>query len=208
MPRLRSLRLVASVVLMLPAVASAQMGGRGGGMGGGRRGGGGDGSMRERRGGQDAAPARPVSVVGLVLDHATELAITDSQRVRLQAIRRTLDSANAPLLARLDSLRPTSRPINPDDMSQAQRDEVTARRSALATVMEGLRESHAEARKATMDLLAPAQQQRAAELEQDAVKDAKKRAEDDARRGEGPGMGQEGGRGRGGFGGGGRPPSN
>ncbi len=212
MPRSRMPRLLAFLILV-PLVASAQMGGRGMG-GGGRRGGGGEGGARgERQGGGEAAPQRPVNVPALVLDHAAELTLADSQRVRLQAIRHTLDSADAPLLVRLDSLRPTSRPINPSDVSQEQRDEMASRRAALKDVMEGLRENHAVARKATMDLLAPAQQQRAAALEQNALKEAKQRAEDEGRRGEGGERGGRqrggggGGSGRGGFGGGGgRPP--
>lgn len=144
-----------------------------------------------------ALPPRPApGVAALVLEHASELALADSQRVVLESIRRTQDSANAPWLARLDSLRPTSRPVNPNDLSQEQRDEIDARRAAIATVMDGMRESNALARQRTMAILSPAQQQRAAELEND----ARKQMDDErARRGRDAGEGERrrgGGRGR------------
>jgi hypothetical protein len=145
-----------------------------------------------------ALPPRPVpGVAALVLDHAADLALADSQRVLIESIRRTQDSANRPWVLRLDSLRPTSQPANPNDLSQEQHDEIAARRTAIATVMEGMRENNALARQRTMALLSPAQQQKAAELENDARKQAE---EDRARRGQDAVGGGERRRGRGGMG--------
>lgn len=144
-----------------------------------------------------ALPPRPApGVAALVLEHAAELALADSQRVALESIRSTQDSANRPWLARLDSLRPTSRPVNPNDLSQEQRDEIEARRAAIRTTMEAMRETNALARQRTMAVLSPAQQQRAAELENDA---RKQMDEERARRGRDAGEGERrrgGGRGR------------
>jgi hypothetical protein len=148
-----------------------------------------------------ALPPRPApGVAALVLDHAGDLALADNQRVILESIRHTQDSANRPWLLRLDSLRPTSQPVNPNDLSQEQRDEIAARRAAIAAVMEGMRDNNALARQRTMAVLSPAQQQRAAELENDARKQAE---EDRSRRGQ-DAMGA--GEGRRAMGGRGRPP--
>lgn len=144
-------------------------------------------------------PRLAPGVAALVLEHAADLALADSQRVVIESIRRTQDSTNRPWMQRLDSLRPTSRPVNPNDLSQEQRDEIAARRSAIAVVMDGMRESNALARQRTMAVLSPEQQQKAAELENDARKQAD---EDRARRGREAG----GGDGRRGAGGMGRPP--
>jgi hypothetical protein len=151
-----------------------------------------------------ALPPRPApGVAALVLEHASELALADSQRVVLESIRRTQDSANRPWILALDSLRPTRRPVNQNDLSQEQRDEIEARRTAIARVMEAMRETNALARQHTMAVLSPPQQEKAAELEND----ARKKAEDDrARQGRSATAGEErrgGGRGRrgGGMGG-------
>jgi hypothetical protein len=146
-----------------------------------------------------ALPPRPTpGAAALVLEHAADFALGDSQRVVLESIRRAQDSANRPWLARLDSLRPTRRPVNPNDLSQEQRDEIEARRAAIRVIMDAMREMNALARQRTMAVLSPAQQQRAAELENDA---RKQMDEERARRGRDAGEGE---RRRGG--GMGRPP--
>jgi len=187
------------VVLAVPG-ASAQYGGGGRG----RRGGGSDSPETDKA---YAMPPRPApGVAGLVLDHASELSLADSQRVVLESIRRTQDSANRPWLQRLDSLRPAGQPANgPNDLSQEQRDEITARRKAIAEVMDGMRENNALARQRTTAVLSPTQQEKAAKLEED----AKKKAEESrpARSQDADGGGRRGGRGgMGGTGGVGRPP--
>ena len=142
-------------------------------------------------------PWIPPGLATLVLGHAADFALTDGQRVVLESIRQAQDSANRPWLARLDSLRPRSQPLNPRDLSQEQRDEIAARRTAIAAVLDGMRETNALARQRTMAVLSAAQQERAAELEGDARKQAD---EERNRRGrfaaEGDGEGRRGGRGR------------
>jgi hypothetical protein len=123
-------------------------------------------------------PRVPPGVAALVLDHAADLAITDSQRVVLQAIRQAQDSANRPWLLRLDALRPRSRPLNPNDLSPEQQEEIAARRRAIAVVMEGMSGTNTLARQDAMAVLSPEQQERAAELE----KEARKRADEERER--------------------------
>ena len=148
-----------------------------------------------------AIPPRPApGIAALVLDHAADLALADSQRVLLESVRQAQDSANRPWLQRLDSLRPRSRPANgPDDLSQEQRDEIAARRAAIADVMRGMRDNNVLARQQAMALLSPAQQEQATELEKRARKTAD---EERARRGRDAAMGD----GRQRQGGMGRPP--
>jgi hypothetical protein len=102
-------------------------------------------------------------------------------------------------MLKLDSLRPKGIPANGmGDLSQEQSDEIEARKVAVANVIEGMRETNAEARKKVMDILNPDQQQHAAVLEDE----AKKKLDEASKRN----VRGEGGGGRGGRGGRGRPP--
>jgi hypothetical protein len=115
-------------------------------------------------------PRLAPGVAALALDHAAELALADSQQVLLASIRRAQDSANRPWIERLEALRPTRHPANPADLSPEQQEEITARRAAIAEVMEGMRETNATARRSAMALLTPEQQEKATELEDKARK--------------------------------------
>jgi hypothetical protein len=107
------------------------------------------------------------------------MALTDSQRIQLTLIQRRLDSANAPLLARLDSLKPTWRPAGGlNDLSQEQRDELVTKRKAQIAVVEQLTPNFTKAREHVIALLRPEQRDRAEKLE----KNARKRAEEVAKR--------------------------
>ena len=182
------MRAVVNALLMLALaapLASAQLGGRRGG---------------ERPEDALALPPRPApGVAALVLERAGDLVLADSQRVVIESIRLTQDSANRPWRERLDSLRPRGRPANgPGDLSPEQRDEIAARRSAIAAIMQHVRENDALARQRTMAILSPVQQEQAAELESDARRQSD---EERARRGR-----EAGGEGRRGTGAMGRPP--
>jgi hypothetical protein len=118
-------------------------------------------------------PPIAATVAALAIEHSAELKLTDSQNIALATIRRSQDSANAPRLKTLDSLRPTRRPAGGvNDLSQEQRQEIEERRAAITPVLEAIRETNAEARIKVMALLDPDQQKRAAELEHDAQKSA------------------------------------
>ena len=132
-------------------------------------------------------PPMPPGVAALVLEHAEDFKLADSQRSALESVRRAQDSANRPWMAKLDSLRPTRQPANGmGDLSQEQKDEMQQRRAAIATVLDGMKENNAQARKQAMDALNGEQQKRAADLEEDAQKkvdDEMKRRERDAQGG-------------------------
>ncbi|WP_148306313.1 hypothetical protein [Gemmatirosa kalamazoonensis] len=108
----RPLRLVMVAALLgaivaLPSSARAQFGGRGGLGGAGRGGMGRRGGMGGRGEGMPGAARRTeplVNSVDLILKHGTELALTDSQVVRLQRVKSHQDSAIEVVKLRLDSL--------------------------------------------------------------------------------------------------------
>ena len=106
----------------------------------------------------------PVSEVTVALDHANELVLTDAQRFSLTAIRRGLDSANAPLRVRLDSLNPSQRPVNPRDLSQEQRDAIRVRRAAAEAIMKDFEANNAAVRPRVFALLTEEQRKRVTEL--------------------------------------------
>ncbi|MEP6730251.1 MAG: Spy/CpxP family protein refolding chaperone [bacterium] len=154
--------------------------------------------------GTRGAPPIPPGIAALALERSAELGLTDVQNAALAVIRTSQDSANKPRLKTLDSLRPTRRPANGiNDLSQEQRDEIEARRVAIAPVLEAVRETNAEARIKVMALLNENQQKRAAELERDAQKQAE---EEYNRRSRDAFGGNDGMQRRRGGGGGGRPP--
>lgn len=129
--------------------------------------------------GMSGPPPVPPTLAAIVLDRAGDLALADSQRVAIEAIRRTQDSVNAPRMKALDSLRPTRRPANGiGDLSQEQRDEMDQRRVAVTLIMDGMKETNGETRKKVLALLTPDQAKRA----QDWEDEARKKAEDEGRR--------------------------
>ena len=128
-------------------------------------------------------PRVPPGIAALVLNHADELAIADSQRTVLETIRQAQDSATRPWRLRLDSLTPRSLPLNPDDLSPEQQEEIAARRKAIAAVMDGMSGTNTLARERTMAVLSPEQQKRAADLEKDARKQADEERERAGREG-------------------------
>ncbi|MEO8337445.1 MAG: Spy/CpxP family protein refolding chaperone [bacterium] len=124
-------------------------------------------------------PPIAAGVAALAIEHAAELGLTDSQNIALATIRQSQDSANAPRLKVLDSLRPTRRPAGGvNDLSNEQRQEIDERRAAITPVLEAVRETNAEARVKVMALLTPDQQKRAAGWEED----ARKKADEDFKR--------------------------
>jgi hypothetical protein len=125
-----------------------------------------------------AALALPVSAAALALDHASELSLADGQRGALEAIRRSVDSANAPLRVQLDSLRPTQRPVNSRDMGPEERAQMNARRTAIAAVVGRMRDNAAATRERTFAVLTPEQRTRVEALETE----ARKRSENDVNR--------------------------
>ena len=134
--------------------------------------------------------APPPTTVAMALDHAADLGITDAQRTVMLDIRRGLDSADAPLRSRLDSLRPTSRPVNFRDLSPQQREEIRAPRAAVSAVKAALRQHDLAIRSRVLGALSAEQQTKLTALEESARRRSEAesvdyRSADDLRRGRG-----------------------
>jgi len=141
------------------------------------------------------APVAPVNVARTVIEHEQDFALTDSQRTQIVLIQRQLDSAAAPYLKKIDSLKPSWRPAGGiNDLSPEQREQLVSLRKAQFEVIDSLTPTFARAREQVMTVLTPEQRDRAAKLE----KNARKRAEEMARKElEGPRQVEEVGRRRG-----------
>jgi hypothetical protein len=124
-------------------------------------------------------PVVPVNVARAVIEHEGDMALTDSQRTQIILIGRRLDSTAAPLLKKIDSLKPTWRPAGGiNDLSPEQRDQLVALRTAQFAVIDSLMPAFAKAREQVMTVLDPEQRERAEKLE----KNARKRAEEMAKK--------------------------
>ena len=125
------------------------------------------------------APMAPVSIAKAILEREKGMKLTDSQRAELAAVQRRLDSVAAPLLRRLDSLRPTWRPAGgANDLSPEQRESISANWNARLALVDSLTPVYAKSREQVMTVLNEEQRERAVKLE----KDARKRAEETAKR--------------------------
>ena len=124
-------------------------------------------------------PVVPVNVARAVIEHEGDMALSDSQRTQIILIGRRLDSTAAPLLKKIDSLKPTWRPAGGiNDLSPEQRDQLVASRKAQFAVIDSLTPAFAKAREQVMTVLDPEQRERAEKLE----KNARKRAEEMAKK--------------------------
>ena len=141
------------------------------------------------------APIAPVNVARTIIEHEQDMALTDSQRTQIVLIQNRLDSVAAPLLKKIDSLKPTWRPAGGiNDLSPEQREQLFSLRKAQFEVIDSLTPTFAKAREQVMTVLTPEQRDRATKLE----KNARKRAEETAKKElEGPRQVEEYGRRRG-----------
>jgi len=141
------------------------------------------------------APIAPVNVARTIIEHEQDMALTDSQRTQIVLIQNRLDSVAAPLLKKIDSLKPSWRPAGGiNDLSPEQREQLFTLRKAQFEVIDSLTPTFAKAREQVMTVLTPEQRDRATKLE----KNARKRAEETAKKElEGPRQVEEYGRRRG-----------
>ncbi len=153
-------------VALLAAPAGAQYGGGGGYYGGYTH----DPSL-------DVPPVAP-GVASLVVRYGGALQLSQKQLDVIEAVRQRQDSASAPWLRKLDSLRDGPRPVNPLDLSQEQREQVAAQRAAIKAAVDALHTVDAEARTKVMGVLTPDQQAKAGQLEHDAQELARARSQD------------------------------
>ena len=166
-----------------------------------------------------SAPSRPAlapvlwepdQIFPLAIEHASDLKLTDEQRVKIETINSQLKASNAPLLISIDTLRPppirlpdpdapSAPSVTPPPPTPEQIAEVVARRHALGDARAQVHENIRLARDQMTQLMTPEQQQRLEALETS--------ARNSAERGDpGGSSGQRGGGGRGGHRGGQGPP--
>ena len=158
---------------------------------------------RRRPGNIEREPAlvvpKAVNIVNVLIEHRKDLALSDSQFLRLLSIKRTLDSTNSPLTRKIDSLQRLYRggPIFSEPSAERRDSLNTARAVALETIA-SVRDNIATGREQAFSLLSSSQHAKAQEIEAEAERtmaEENKRAAD---------RGRSGGRGIGGLG---RPPS-
>lgn len=161
--------MIALLALGTPAMAQAQrgiMGGRGAlppgrGPGGFQRSGG-------------VQLPKYVNSVNLLVEHRQELALSDSQFVRFVAAKRSLDSTNAPLLRKLDSVQRLFKNGGPlfSAPSRQRRDSLAEAHAFVGETMATVRENITSARDRAFGLLSSVQLTKASELEAKAEKAA------------------------------------
>lgn len=113
----------------------------------------------------------PINVVNLVLEHRQDLILTDSQFVRVARIKRALDSTNAPLLRRIDSVQRLfkNRPIF-SEPSAAHRDSLAAGKALVKEMTADIDDNNADAKDKVFVFLSTPQKERAEQLEDRARK--------------------------------------
>jgi hypothetical protein len=174
-----------AVLGVLPIAANAQ---GGMGRGGSGRGGFGRGAGIQRAPGVEIPQV--VNVVNLLVEHRQDLALTDTQFTRVIAIKRALDSSNAPLMRKLDSVQRLFKngPLFSSG-SPERRDSLTEANSLVRETVAAVRENDASSRDQAYALLSSRQLDSAHGLEAKAEQQIQ-----DAERSRGQGRG-------------GRPPS-
>jgi hypothetical protein len=158
-------RVVFTVVLAtaatLPAVASAQRGGFG-------------------RGGRVPAIARepglvipkPVNMINLLIARRQDVALSDSQFKQVIALKRELDSTNAPQVRKLDSLDRLFRGGTPmfSAPNAARRDSLAEARAVMREAVAAITDNNASARDRAYALLTGGQVEKAKAIESEAVR--------------------------------------
>jgi hypothetical protein len=134
-----------------------------------------------------------VNSVNLLIEHRQELSLTDSQFVRLIALKRTLDSTNVPMLRKLDSVQRVykSVPIF-SATSAARRDSIAEARSFVNETLGTVRDNINVARETAYGNLSATQMTKAREIQDKAEQAATAENERNGRsgrRGGGAGFG-------------------
>jgi hypothetical protein len=122
-------------------------------------------------------PHVPPTLAALAVRFGGDLQLSQVQLDSILSVRQRQDSANAPWLRSLDSLRNGPRPVNPLDLSQEQRELLAARRASLKAALDALHATNDAARLQVMAVLSPDQQQKAQELERAAQRYARAETE-------------------------------
>jgi hypothetical protein len=112
-----------------------------------------------------------INIVNLVVEHRQELVHSDTQFARIVVIKRRLDSTNAPLVRRIDSVQRLFRnvPIF-SEPSAAHRDSVSAGKALVKEMTADIGDNIAEAKDRIFVLLTTPQKERAEQIEDRARK--------------------------------------
>jgi hypothetical protein len=159
---------IAFWLTLVPSLVLAQRGimpGGSMGVGGvGRRGGKGPGSITREQG---IAIPKLVNPVNLLIENRQVLMLTDSQFFKVIAIKRSLDSTNAPLMRKLDSVQHQFKGGGPlfGDPSAARRDSLVEARGAILDVQGSVKDNISASRDKAFLLLSSPQLTKARELE-------------------------------------------
>lgn len=113
----------------------------------------------------------PINIVNLVVQHRQDLVLSDTQVVRIVAIKRTLDSTNSPLFRRIDSVQRLFKnvPIF-STPSAAHRDSLNAGTSLVKEMAADIDDNIADAKDKVFALLSTPQKERAEQIEDQARK--------------------------------------
>lgn len=112
-----------------------------------------------------------INGVNLLLDNRMALALTDSQFKGVIALKRELDSANAPLSRRIDSVQRLFKggPVF-SEPSRLRRDSVAAGRALVRELAADIEDHIAEWKEKAYELLSAPQQAKAEQIEEKARK--------------------------------------
>lgn len=146
------------------ATAQRGMGGRGMGMGRGR-------SIDMTHESAIVIP-KYVNAVNLLIEHRQDLALSDTQFTQVIAMKRALDSTNAPLVRKLDSVQRLFKGGGPlfGDPSAGRRDSLATARALVQETIGNVRENVSVSRDKAYALLAYPQRTKAQEFEDKAEK--------------------------------------
>jgi hypothetical protein len=112
-----------------------------------------------------------INVVNLVVQHRQDIALTDTQFVRIIAIKRALDSTNAPLSRRIDSVQRLFKgvPIFTEPTA-AHRDSLNAGKAVIKEMTADIDDNIADAKDKMFALLTTPQKEQAEQVEDKARK--------------------------------------
>jgi L-fucose mutarotase/ribose pyranase (RbsD/FucU family) len=112
-----------------------------------------------------------INIVNLVVEHRQDLILTDTQFVRVVALKRVLDSTNAPFVRRIDSVQRLFKnvPIF-SDPSAARRDSLNAAKAVVREMTADIDDNIADAKDKVFAILSTPQKERAEQIEDKARK--------------------------------------
>jgi len=154
------------VVITVPSLAGAQ---GPPGMGGGFDRSRGPGKLAREPG---ITVPKQLNMINVLIEHRQELMLSDDQFLHVIRIKRAVDSTDAPLMRKLDSLQRVFKPMPLfKEPSPQRRDSLAEAQAVMLQTITGLREHLDEARDRAYQLLSSTQLARAGELEAKAQKE-------------------------------------